>query len=119
MRLWTLAWLLTQAPRQPSFPFRSELSIERAQSRRVRQAVRYAHRHVPYYRAVIDHRGLSARRFRSAADLAQLPLLERSDVQDGPERFTSTARPIEQYLTFQTGGTSAAPITVFHDRDSR
>jgi phenylacetate-CoA ligase len=110
-----LAWLAVQAPLQPRFPFRSEVSIERAQRLRVASAVRYACRHVPHYRDAIRRLGITSAELATAQDLSRLPLIERSDLQQHPERFLSSAREVEHYVAFQTGGSSGAPVTVHHD----
>ena len=110
-----LAWLAAQSPLQPRFPFRGEEAIERAQRRRVAAAIRYAYRYVPYYRDTMDRLGIAPDNLRTASDLARLPLIEHSEVQRDPERFTSSARPLEYYLRHQTGGSSGAPVTVYHD----
>jgi phenylacetate-CoA ligase len=89
--------------------------IERAQSRRVTDMIRYAYRYVPYYRETMDRIGLSPLDITTAADLARLPMIDRSEFQRDPERFVSRARPLEHYAQLQTGGSSRAPITVYHD----
>lgn len=110
-----LAWLATQGPREPRFPFRASHVIERAQSRRVTDMIRYAYRYVPYYRETMDRIGLSPLDITTAADLVRLPMIDRSELQRDPERFVSRARPLEHYAQLQTGGSSGDPITVYHD----
>jgi phenylacetate-coenzyme A ligase PaaK-like adenylate-forming protein len=110
-----LAWLAAQGPRQPRFPFSTEAVIEREQRRRVAATIRYAYRHVPYYRETMDRVGLSPADIATAADLARLPVIERSELQRDPERFVSRAHPLEHYVALQTGGSSGAPVTVYHD----
>jgi phenylacetate-CoA ligase len=115
-RLRWSAYLAATAPRQGRFPFRAGTAIERAQARRVRSAVSHAYRYVPYYRETLDRLGLRPRDFRSAADLARLPIIERHDVQGDPERFLSRAQPVESYVSLGSSGTSGDPLTVCHDQ---
>jgi phenylacetate-CoA ligase len=110
-----LAWLATQGPREPRFPFRASHVIELAQRRRVTDMIRYAYRYVPYYRETMDRIGLSPLDITTAADLARLPMIGRPELQRDPERFLSRARPLEHYAQLQTGGSSGDPITVYHD----
>jgi phenylacetate-CoA ligase len=112
---WAL-WLALNLPGQGRFPFRPPAVIERHQRRRLAGTVAHAYRHVPYYRETMSRLGLAPDDFATAADLARLPMLERSDLQRDPERFLSDAQPIESYVPLQTGGSSAEPLTVYHDR---
>jgi phenylacetate-CoA ligase len=97
---------------QSRFPFRSPAAIERAQRRNIREMVRYAHRHVPYYRETMRRLGLGPDDFRSAADLGRLPLIEREQLQRDPLCFVSQKQPLERCRKLQTGGSSGAPIVV-------
>jgi phenylacetate-CoA ligase len=77
--------------------------------------VAYAYRYVPYYRETLDHLGLTPQDFRTAADLAKLPLLETDVYQRDPERFLSTAQPRDRYLELHTGGSTGISRVVYHD----
>jgi phenylacetate-CoA ligase len=114
-RLGWLLWFLANAPRQGRFPFRSPVAIERHQRRLIADAVRYAYRHVPYYRETMPRLGLSPGDIVTAADLSRLPLLERSMVQADPERFVSDAKPLETRLLTRTAGSTATPLSVYND----
>jgi len=57
--------------------------------------------------------GLGPADFRSAEDLAKLPLLEREQLQADPEYFTSRAQPLARYLEVRTSGSTAEPIVFF------
>lgn len=113
-----LAWLATEAPRQPRFPFRDHNTIERAQRRRVAATISYAYRHVPYYRETMRRLGLVPADIRTAADLGRLPIIERADLQADPERFTSHVHPLERCVRLQSSGSSGAPVTVYHDQSA-
>lgn len=110
---WAL-WFLLQAPRQGRLPFRPSSVIESDQRRRLVETVHHAYRHVPYYRETMARLGLAPGDFATAADLTQLPLLERTEVQRDPERFVSDAQPLESYVPLQTGGSTARPLTVYY-----
>jgi phenylacetate-CoA ligase len=96
-------------------PFRPWSAIERDQARRVRGMVAYAVRHVPYYRETLHRLGLRAEVFRTAADLARLPMIERDQLQRDPEYFLSTAIPHRRLVEMRSGGSTGAPRSVYHD----
>jgi phenylacetate-CoA ligase len=115
-RLYWSAYVAAMAPRQARLPYRSRTAIERVQARRVQASVSHAYRHVPHYRGAIDGLGMRPGDFRTASDLARLPLLERADVQADPLPYTSRARPLSSYVRLASTGTSGAPVVVYFDR---
>ena len=48
---------------------------------RLRQLVAHAYAHVPYYREVMDSRGISPADIQTVADLSKFPVLARGDVR--------------------------------------
>jgi len=107
-----LAWHLRG---QARYPFQPMSRVLLDQARRVRAMAAYAYRYVPYYRETMDRLGLSPADFRSAADLAKLPVLETDAYHRDPERFLSTAQPAERYFRMQTGGSTGLRRTIWHD----
>jgi len=114
-RLFWSAYLAYHLRGQARYPFRPLVAIQRDQARRVRQMVAYAYRHVPYYRETMDRLDLRPADFHDADDLSRLPLLERAAVQRDPTYFVSTAQPLEAYLHLRSGGSTGAPLSVYHD----
>ena len=108
------AYLARQLAKQTRIPFATDEHLAREQSRRVQAMIRHAYRTVPHYRETIDRSGLQPDAFRSAADLAHLPILERDVLQRDPERLTSTAIGPGDRLTLRTGGSTGAPRAVHH-----
>jgi phenylacetate-CoA ligase len=91
------------------------LPVERLAARRdarVRALVRYAAATVPHYR------DLDPDAIRGAADLERLPLVHKSDVQADLDRFRSRSRQGRDAVRFRTTGSTAMPLTIFHDRAS-
>lgn len=117
-RLGWSAYLARQLAKQSRFPFASEAHIAHEQTRRVRAMVRHAYHTVPHYRETIDRLGLQPDAFRSAADLARLPILERDALQRDPDRLSSTAIDAHDRLTLRTGGSTGAPRAVHHSTRS-
>jgi phenylacetate-CoA ligase len=79
---------------------------------RIRDLVRHAVETVPYYRS------LNVASIRGAADLERLPLLGKAVVQPDPEAFRSRSRAGDTAMAFRTTGSTALPLTVYHDRAS-
>jgi len=114
-RLLNSGYLAAASRVERSIPFRSPERIERLQRRRLRAMVRHAYGTVPHYREAMDRLGLRPDDFRSAADLAKLPLVERDQLHRDPDRFVSSAKPRDRYLKLRSGGSTGAHCTVYHD----
>jgi phenylacetate-CoA ligase len=77
--------------------------------------VGHAYRTVPYYRKVMDDRGLTPAEFRTAADLVRLPIIGGRDLAENPERFLSRAISPPNILELDTTGSSGAYRRIRHD----
>jgi phenylacetate-CoA ligase len=112
-----LAWsahIARRAPFEARFPFRSPERIERAQGRRLRATIDHAYEHVPFYGETMRRLGLGPGDFRTAADLARLPLIDRERVQRDPEYFLSRAEPRDSYAELRSGGSSGDPLSLLY-----
>lgn len=72
-------------------------------------------RRLPYYRETMRRLGAEPADFRTVADLARLPVIERHDLQRDPEYFVSRAAPLDRYLQLMSGGSTGAPRRVYHN----
>ena len=115
--IWT-ARMVREARLQAHFPFLPESAILTMQQQRAQATVAHAYAHVPYYRETMRRLILTPQDFRSAGDLALLPLIEREQLQRDPEYFRSEQWPAAACVLLQSGGTTGAPITVFRDPPS-
>lgn len=84
---------------------------------RLRELVAHAYERVPYYRRVMDERGVRPEHVRGAADLGLLPLLTKPDVRDHAEELLARDVPAAARERVSTGGTSGAPLNFWIDRD--
>lgn len=103
-------------PGQRRALYRPREEILAARDARVREMVRHAAAHVPYYRELFRRERIDPGAIRSADALASLPLLERLDLQRDPESLRSTAPPARDGVLLRTSGSTGAPIEVFHER---
>jgi phenylacetate-CoA ligase len=60
--------------------------------------------------------GLTPADISTAQDLARLPVIERSELQADPERFTARVAALESCVRLRSSGSSGAPVTVYHDQ---
>lgn len=84
---------------------------------RLRALVAYAHQRVPYYRRVMDERGVRPEHVRGAADLPLLPLLDKEKVRAHADELLARGVPAAARDRVSTGGTSGAPLRLWIDRD--
>ena len=88
-----------------------EEAISRYQNRRLELLVRLAAARSPFYRAWFRDARLDPRSVRTVADLAQLPLLDRSHLVAGAEQ--RLVYPDRLLWQAHSSGTSGAPITCY------
>jgi phenylacetate-CoA ligase len=109
------AALALRRSEQARFGFKPLDAVVRAQQARLRTAVAHAYETVPYYRETMRRLGAEPAEFRTVADLARLPVIERHDLQRDPEYFVSGAAPLDTYLQLMSGGSTGAPRRVYHN----
>lgn len=80
--------------------------------------MRYAARHVPFYRDYFNRAGIDPRTLRHAGDLEVLPLLDKDLVRAEPELFRADTAAGRNALSFLTSGSTGRPMRVYHDRRS-
>ena len=106
-RLFNTGYVGARAALKRRIPFWPIERIERLQRHRVRSIVRHAYTTAPFYRDAMEQRGLKPGDFRSADDLARLPLLDDLTVRNNPELFASTRYSDQSRLTAYTSGSTS------------
>lgn len=81
--------------------------------RRLRRTTRRAYRETRYYREIFDGIGFDPEADFSFEDFAQLPVLEREDVQRAGNELISAAVPAGQLRKDATGGATGTPTEVW------
>lgn len=115
-RLWNSFLVMQALWGQRRLPFLPREQIAAERDRRVRNLVRFAARHVPFYRQWFADNRIEPCAIRGAGDLECLPLLHKSEVQAAPERFR--AECVRDAILFHTSGSTGRPLQVWHDRRS-
>ena len=87
--------------------------------RRLRWLVRHAARTMPFYRELLDHRGVDFGSIRGFGDLERLPLISRDALRDAGDAAWAQDLPAEHRIVASTSGSSGKPLTLayrFNDR---
>ncbi|MFN2419832.1 MAG: hypothetical protein ABR527_00380, partial [Gemmatimonadota bacterium] len=109
------AFTLWHARGEERLPYRPLDEIAGLQARRVRAIVAHAYDQVPHYREVMDREALHPRDFRTADDLARLPIVTGEDLARAPERFLSRDRHRRGGITIRSSGTSGMAKRIDYD----
>jgi phenylacetate-CoA ligase len=92
--------------RESTLPYQPLTDILDIQNRRFRAIVQHAYATVPYYREVMQARGLRPQDFQTVHDLDQLPLITKEHLAQAPERFYSSRYTERSSLRLQSSGTA-------------
>ena len=114
-RLMWSAYALANVRRERRIPFEPLDRLMARQSRRVQQLVRHAYAHVPFYRDAMTTSGLRPADFRTADDLARLPMIDGALYGEDPARFQSTHRERGDVLSISSSGTTGRTKTFRYD----
>lgn len=90
--------------------------LARFQGEALSRLIAHAYAQVPFYRARLDERGLRPEDFKTAADIARLPVLDREVAADAGEALVARSPGLE--IRKMTGGTTGAPLRFGYDRGS-
>jgi len=114
-KLYWNAFMLRHVRLERSLPYWPLLRLMALQSRRVQAIVRHAYQEVPFYHAEMDRRGLKPGDFRTAADLAALPLIDGTQIARDPERFLAANMLRAPGLVLDSSGTSGRSKKIRYD----
>ncbi|MGH8761694.1 MAG: phenylacetate--CoA ligase family protein [Nitrosospira sp.] len=89
--------------------------LDELQLSRLCQLLAHAQVHVPYYRGLFAEIGFKAGDFRSLADLARLPLLDKSKIRSNIEALKS--KKARDLARFNTGGSGGNPLIFYIGRE--
>lgn len=92
--------------------------LQSLQRRKLARLLRHAYDNVPYYRRVFDERGLRPDDVRDFADLAALPILNKTVIRENFEDLQAENRARFAPRRNQTSGSTGQPLVFFWDRDA-
>lgn len=78
--------------------------------RRLSRMIKHCYATVPYYTKLFDEGGVSPERIKHLDDLKILPVLTKEIINKQPDRFLSTAYPMEHMIKQHTSGTTGAGL---------
>lgn len=90
--------------------------IYKYQNERLRKIIRHSYNTVPYYRRIMDQRGLLPADIQTISDLAKLPILEKDDIRQNYYDLLSSTVPRKNLGYGSTSGTTGSPLSVAWDR---
>jgi phenylacetate-CoA ligase len=88
------------------------------QQERLRNIIRQAYHHVPYYRRLFDEKRLKPGDIRTVEDLSQLPLLSREDVRRSYRQLSADNARRFHPAQARTSGTTGTPLQFLVDKPS-
>lgn len=92
---------------------------ERVVVAQLQRLLAHAFENVPYYREWSRREGIGAQDFRSAGDLARLPILRREMVQGRPDELRARRVPHGGVRANHTGGSTGQPLSFEQDANYR
>ncbi len=93
--------------------------LRRLQLQRLQALLAHAYARCPFYRERFDDAGLRPHDVRALEDLARLPALEKSDLQQrGPDMVARDWQP-DDLIANQTGGSTGTPVSFYLGNDRR
>ncbi|WP_195282365.1 phenylacetate--CoA ligase family protein [Harryflintia acetispora] len=105
---------------QPEIECASHEQIRAWQDERLVKTVRHVYQNVPYYRNLMDKRGVTPDDIQSVDDLCKLPFLTKDDLRDAYP-YGLLATPLQDCVRIQsTSGTTGRRVVAFytqHDID--
>ena len=87
--------------------------LEAYQDEQLRQVVRCAWEHVPFYRRRFEALGLTPDDVTTVRDLPKLPLLEKADLRAAGRGLLADNVPEADLHVSRTGGSTGTPLTIY------
>ncbi|MBQ7974769.1 MAG: phenylacetate--CoA ligase [Clostridia bacterium] len=105
---------------QPEIETMPREELKKLQSERLVAQINHVYNNVPYYRDMMDKKGVKPEDIKGVDDLHKLPLLSKSDLRDAYP-YGLLAKPLEECVRIQsTSGTTGKRVVAFytqHDID--
>lgn len=86
------------------------------QNRKVREIVKCAYDHVPFYHEKFEQLGLKPSDIKAVRDLNKLPVLTKEDVRKNLERIISKEFDVRSLRMVSTSGSTGKPLSIYISR---
>lgn len=90
--------------------------LEEIQISKLVHLISYAYTYVPYYRKIMDERGLTPQDICDKRDLSKLPILTKAIVKENYKELISTGK--RNFVVSNTGGSTGEPLSFLLDKES-
>ena len=90
----------------------STADLQTLQLMLLQKLIRHCYNSVPYYRKIMDERGISPESIKTLEDIKQFPILTKKDVLLAGDSIISTKYPRWLLVKAYTGGTTGTPLTL-------
>jgi phenylacetate-CoA ligase len=98
--------------------WQSAEQIASYQNEKLRQVIRNAYDHTPYYRQLFQDWGIDPNTIKDMSDLSRLPLLTKQTVREKAPQLISRQFKPESLVRNQTSGTTGKPLTIYLTREA-
>jgi len=95
--------------------WRSPEQIRDHQDKTLHRLIEHVYKHVPYYRNVMQTRGLTPEDIRTTDDLTKLPVLDKQIFRQRWKEFISDEANPDMVRVRRTGGTTGQPLRIARD----
>jgi phenylacetate-CoA ligase len=91
----------------------SQQQLLQYQNQQLRWLIPYCYANVPYYRRIMDERGLSPDDFQTRDDLCKLPILTKQDVRQNGNEMISRDVDRRELISIWTSGTTGPSLKLW------
>ncbi|MCS3663486.1 phenylacetate-CoA ligase [Salinibacter ruber] len=92
--------------------------IKGYQNKKISEIVTYAYKKVPFYRRVMDRRGISPKDIDKREDLKQLPIIDKNTIKKYKNQFKSDEFNDGSLIKRKTSGTTGNPLELYMTKDA-
>jgi phenylacetate-CoA ligase len=90
--------------------------MQELRDRKLRELVAHAYEHIPFYRQLLDERGVKPRNIDGLQDLPKLPVMTKDMFRAHWEKLRAGDVPDNEVRVVTTGGTTGIPMRIARDK---
>ena len=97
--------------------FHTSAQLKEYQDSKLKELISYSYEHVPYYRRVMDERGLTPYDIQTSNDLIKLPILTKDIINKNFSDLLSDEYNLKTVKKGHTSGTTGSPLEICYSSD--